>query len=206
MMKNKTLEEFSFETASSEPVPGGGSIAAYSGALSAALSEMVANLTVGKKKYEDVEEEMKIIVGKAEMIRTNMLDNIEKDCEAFDKVMAGFKLPKTSEEEKEYRKNKIQEGLITAAEVPLEIAKEAFEIMPLAEMAVEKGNKNAVTDGLVSAMLARTAVLSALLNVKINLNSIKDEDYVDKTRKVVESLEKMAIEKEKEILNKSPLK
>jgi len=206
MMKNKTLEEFSKETASNEPVPGGGSIAAYSGALAAALSEMVANLTVGKKKYEDVEEEMKIIVGKAEMIRTNMLDNIEKDCEAFDKVMAGFKLPKTSEEEKEYRKNKIQEGLITAAEVPLEIAKEAFEIMPLAEMAVEKGNKNAVTDGLVSAMLARTAVLSALLNVKINLNSIKDEDYVDKTRKVVESLEKMAIEKEKEILNKSPLK
>ena len=206
MMKNKTLEEFSKETASNEPVPGGGSIAAYSGALAAALSEMVANLTVGKKKYEDVEEEMKIIVGKAEMIRTNMLDNIEKDCEAFDKVMAGFKLPKTSEEEKEYRKNKIQEGLITAAEVPLEIAKEAFEIMPLAEIAVEKGNKNAVTDGLVSAMLARTAVLSALLNVKINLNSIKDEDYVDKTRKVVESLEKMAIEKEKEILNKSPLK
>lgn len=206
MMKNKTLEEFSKETASNEPVPGGGSIAAYSGALAAALSEMVANLTVGKKKYEDVEEEMKIIVGKAEMIRTNMLDNIEKDCEAFDKVMAGFKLPKTSEEEKEYRKNKIQEGLIIAAEVPLEIAKEAFEIMPLAEIAVEKGNKNAVTDGLVSAMLARTAVLSALLNVKINLNSIKDEDYVDKTRKVVESLEKMAVEKEKEILNKSPLK
>ncbi|MFO7888069.1 MAG: cyclodeaminase/cyclohydrolase family protein [Eubacteriales bacterium] len=205
-MKNKTLEEFSKETASNEPVPGGGSIAAYSGALAAALSEMVANLTVGKKKYEDVEEEMKIIVGKAEMIRTNMLDNIEKDCEAFDKVMAGFKLPKTSEEEKEYRKNKIQEGLIIAAEVPLEIAKEAFEIMPLAEIAVEKGNKNAVTDGLVSAMLARTAVLSALLNVKINLNSIKDEDYVDKTRKVVESLEKMAVEKEKEILNKSPLK
>jgi len=118
----------------------------------------------------------------------------------------GFKLPKSSEEEKEYRKKTIQKGLIIAAEVPLEIAKEAFEIMPLAEIVVEKGNKNAVTDGLVSAMLARTAVLSALLNVKINLNSIKDEDYVDKTRKVVENLEEMAIEKEKEILNKSPLK
>jgi len=205
-MKNKTLEEFSKETASSQPVPGGGSIAAYSGALAAALSEMVANLTVGKKNYKDVEEEMKLIVDKAEMIRTNMLDNIEKDCEAFDKVMVGFKLPKTSEEEKEYRKKTIQKGLIVAAEVPLEIAKEAFEIMPLAEIVVEKGNKNAVTDGLVSAMLARTAVLSALLNVKINLNSIKDEDYVDKTRKVVENLEEMAIEKEKEILNKSPLK
>ncbi|MDW7668272.1 MAG: cyclodeaminase/cyclohydrolase family protein, partial [Bacillota bacterium] len=83
-MKNKTLEEFSKETASSEPVPGGGSIAAYSGALAAALSEMVANLTVGKKNYEEVEEEMKIIIEKAEMIRENMLDNIEKDCEAFD--------------------------------------------------------------------------------------------------------------------------
>ncbi len=205
-MKNKTLKEFSKETASSEPVPGGGSIAAYSGALAAALSEMVANLTVGKKNYEEVEEEMKLIVEKAEMIRVNMLDNIEKDCEAFDKVMEGFKLPKNTEEEKEFRKKTIQEGLIIAAEVPLEIAKEAFEIMPIAEIVVEKGNKNAVTDGLVSAMLARTAVLSALLNVKINLNSIKDETYVEKTRKIVKNLEKMAVEKEKEILNKSPLK
>src|SRR6056297_2841879 len=133
MMKNKTLEEFSFETASSEPVPGGGSIAAYSGALSAALSEMVANLTVGKKKYEDVEEEMKLILDKSEMIRVKMLDNIEKDCEAFDKVMAGFKLPKNTEEEKTHRTKMIQESLVAAAEIPLEIAKEAFEIMPLAE-------------------------------------------------------------------------
>ncbi|HCX03270.1 MAG TPA: methenyltetrahydrofolate cyclohydrolase [Clostridiales bacterium] len=205
-MKNKTLEEFSKETASSEPVPGGGSIAAYSGALAAALSEMVANLTVGKKNYEDVEEEMKLIVEKADMIRKNMLVNIEKDCEAFDKVMEGFKMPKNTEEEKENRKKTIQEGLITAAEVPLEIAKEAFEIMPIAEIVVEKGNKNAVTDGLVSAMLARTAVLSALLNVKINLASIKDEKYVKKTGEIVKNLEKMAVEKEKEILDKSPLK
>jgi formiminotetrahydrofolate cyclodeaminase len=205
-MKNKTLEEFSKETASSEPVPGGGSIAAYSGALAAALSEMVANLTVGKKNYEDVEEEMKLIVEKADMIRKNMLVNIEKDCEAFDKVMEGFKMPKNTEEEKENRKKTIQEGLITAAEVPLEIAKEAFEIMPIAEIVVEKGNKNAVTDGLVSAMLARTAVLSALLNVKINLASIKDEEYVKKTGEIVKNLEKMAVEKEKEILDKSPLK
>jgi formiminotetrahydrofolate cyclodeaminase len=205
-MKNKTLEEFSKETASSEPVPGGGSIAAYSGALAAALSEMVANLTVGKKNYEDVEEKMKLIVEKADMIRKNMLVNIEKDCEAFDKVMEGFKMPKNTEEEKENRKKTIQEGLITAAEVPLEIAKEAFEIMPIAEIVVEKGNKNAVTDGLVSAMLARTAVLSALLNVKINLASIKDEEYVKKTGEIVKNLEKMAVEKEKEILDKSPLK
>jgi formiminotetrahydrofolate cyclodeaminase len=205
-MKNKTLEEFSKETASSEPVPGGGSIAAYSGALAAALSEMVANLTVGKKNYEDVEEEMKLIVEKADMIRKNMLVNIEKECEAFDKVMEGFKMPKNTEEEKENRKKTIQEGLITAAEVPLEIAKEAFEIMPIAEIVVEKGNKNAVTDGLVSAMLARTAVLSALLNVKINLASIKDEKYVKKTGEIVKNLEKMAVEKEKEILDKSPLK
>jgi formiminotetrahydrofolate cyclodeaminase len=149
---------------------------------------------------------MKLIVEKADMIRKNMLVNIEKDCEAFDKVMEGFKMPKNTEEEKENRKKTIQEGLITAAEVPLEIAKEAFEIMPIAEIVVEKGNKNAVTDGLVSAMLARTAVLSALLNVKINLASIKDEKYVKKTGEIVKNLEKMAVEKEKEILDKSPLK
>lgn len=203
-MKNMKLTEFVQETASNAPVPGGGSIAAVSGSLSAALAEMVANLTVGKKKYAEVEEEMKEIQQKAKKIREKLLDDIERDCQAFNKVMATFKLPKETDEEKAKRKEAIQSGLKLAAEVPFEIAEEALSILPLAEVVVEKGNSNAVTDGLVSAMMARTAVLSALLNVKINLSSIKDETYVKEMTEKVKEAEEKAIEYEQKILNKSP--
>ena len=205
-MKNKTLEEFTEITASNEPVPGGGSVAAYSGALASALSEMVANLTMNKKKYENVEKEMKEIAEKSKKIRAKMMDNIEKDSLAFNEVMKSYKLPKNSDEEIEMRTKEIQNSLINAAEVPLEVAKESYEILELAEIVVKKGNKNAVTDGLVSAMMARTAVLSALLNVKINLKSIKDKKYVEKTNDIVRNLEAMTIKKEKEILNGPYLK
>jgi formiminotetrahydrofolate cyclodeaminase len=120
--------------------------------------------------------------------------------------MKSYKLPKNSDEEIEMRTKEIQNSLINAAEVPLEVAKESYEILELAEIVVKKGNKNAVTDGLVSAMMARTAVLSALLNVKINLESIKDKKYVEKTNDIVRNLEAMTIKKEKEILNNSHLK
>ncbi len=205
-MKNKTLEEFSEITASDEPVPGGGSVAAYSGALASALSEMVAKLTMSKKKYENVEKEMKEIVEKSKKIRKKMMDNIEKDSLAFNDVMKSYKLPKNSNIEKEKRTKEIQNSLMNAAEVPLEVAKESYEILELAEIVVKKGNKNAVTDGLVSAMMARTAALSALLNVKINLESIKDENYVEKTREIVKNIETMTVNKERYILNNFSLK
>ncbi len=205
-MKNKTLVEFSEITASDEPVPGGGSVAAYSGALASALTEMVSNLTINKKNYENVGKEMNEIREKARKIRMDMLEKIEADSNAFNKVMKGFKLPKNSEKERIKREEEIQNSLINAAEVPLEVAKGSYEILKLAEIVVEKGNKNAITDGLVSAMMARTAVLSALLNVKINLVSIKDEKYVKKTGEIVKKLETMTVEKETEILRESYLK
>lgn len=204
-MKNLTLEQFAAQTASNEPVPGGGSIAAISGSLAAALSEMVANLTIGKKKYAEFEEEMKEIADKGAVLRERLLDDIQKDSNSFNDVMKAMKLPKTTDEEKALRKEKMQEGLKIAARIPFEIAMDAYEIMPLAEKVVENGNKNAVTDGLVSAMLARTSVLSALLNTKINLASIKDENFVNEYKVKVDKLEKDAIEYEKRILLKSDL-
>lgn len=204
-MKNLTLEQFAAQTASNEPVPGGGSIAAISGSLAAALSEMVANLTIGKKKYAEFEEEMKEIADKGAVLRERLLDDIQKDSNSFNDVMKAMKLPKSTDEEKALRKEKMQEGLKIAARIPFEIASDAYEIMPLAERVVECGNKNAVTDGLVSAMLARTSVLSALLNTKINLASIKDEKFVNDYKVKVEELEKNAIEYEKRILAKSDL-
>ena len=200
-MKNLTLDQFTRDTASDSPVPGGGSIAAVCGALSASLTSMVANLTVGKKKYADVEHEMIIVAEKAESIRQKMLDYIEEDCDAFNEVMDAFKLSKDTDEEKSHRTNAIQTGLKKAASVPFEIAETAYEIMDLAEFVVLKGNSNAVTDGLISAMTARTAVLAALLNVKINLDTIKDEGFAEELRKKAKALEKDSINAEKRILD-----
>lgn len=201
-MKEMTLVEFAKQTASNSPVPGGGSIAALAGALSAALAQMVAELTVNKKGYEDAEEKMKELASKAEVIREKLLDDIKRDSESFNKYMEALKLPKETEEEKNLRSHLMQEGLKEAAIVPFEVASLAYEIMPLADEAVVSGNKNAVTDGLVSAMMARTAVLSALLNTRINLGSIKDQEFVKEYSEKVEKLENQAIEFEKNILAK----
>lgn len=201
-MKEMTLVEFAKQTASSSPVPGGGSIAALAGALSAALAQMVAELTVNKKGYEDAEAKMKELASKAEAIRAQLLDDIKRDSESFNKYMEALKLPKETDEEKAFRTNMMQEGLKEAAIVPFEVASLAYEIMPLADEAVISGNKNAVTDGLVSAMMARTAVLSALLNTRINLGSIKDEAFVKEYSEKVEKLEKQTIEFEKNVLDK----
>ena len=202
-MKNMTVQEFAMQTASSEPVPGGGSISALAGSLAAALTEMVAGLTIGKKKYAEVEEEMKAAIEPMHAICEHLLDDIKRDSESFDLYMQALTLPKETEEEKAARQEAMQNGLKAAVAVPLSVAKRAYEIMPYAEVMVTKGNKTAVTDALVATMMARTAVLGALFNVKINLESIKDEAFVAETTKEVEVLEKKAIEHEQKILAKA---
>ena len=200
-MKNLSLDEFTALTASSAPSPGGGSIAALVGAVAASLSSMVAALTVDKSGYEQHREEMQKMISDCERLRTKLLDDIDRDCTSFDGYIAALKLPKETDEQKEERKAEMQKALKYAAEVPLSIAKTAVEIMPLAEAAVERGNKNAVTDGVISAMLCRTAVLSALCNVKINLGMIKDNDYVDRVSAEVRYLEWAANEAEQRIVS-----
>ena len=199
-MKNMTIQEFAMQTASNEPVPGGGSISALAGSLAAALTEMVAGLTIGKKKYADVEEEMKAAVEPMKAVCAQLLDDIKRDSESFDQYMQALTLPKETEEEKEARTEAMQNGLKAAVEVPLSVAKAACGILPYAETMVVKGNRTAVTDALVATMMARKAVLGAGFNVKINLESIKDQEYVDRIGKEVAELEKQAIEQEKKIL------
>lgn len=205
MLKDMTIKEFIYETASDSPAPGGGSIAALSAASAAALIEMVANLTIGKKGYEQVEEEMKELKGVAGEYKEKFVNYIDEDSDSFNKIMDAFKLPKSTEEEKKARTKVIQEGFKGAATVPLNVAKDAFELLALAEKVIEKGNKNAVTDGAVAAMSARTAVHSALYNVKINLGSIKDEKFVNDTKKKIEELESNVNKIEEKILNKVKL-
>ena len=199
-MKNMTIQEFAMQTASNEPVPGGGSISALAGSLAAALTELVAGLTIGKKKYADVEEDMKAAVEPMKAVCAQLLDDIKRDSESFDQYMQALTLPKETEEEKEARTEAMQNGLKAAVEVPLSVAKAACGILPYAETMVIKGNRTAVTDALVATMMARTAVLGAGFNVKINLESIKDQEYVDRIGKEVAELEKQAIEQEKKIL------
>ncbi|HIZ66491.1 MAG TPA: cyclodeaminase/cyclohydrolase family protein [Candidatus Blautia pullicola] len=199
-MKNMTIEQFAMQTASNEPVPGGGSISALAGALAAALTEMVAGLTIGKKKYAEAEEEMKAAVEPMHNICQQLLVDIERDSQSFDLYMQALGLPKETEEEKAARTEAMQNGLKAAVAVPLSVAKASYEVLPYAELMVAKGNKTAVTDALVATMMARTAVLGALFNVKINLLSIKDQEFVQATSKEVEALEKKAIEHEQKIL------
>lgn len=205
MLGDKSVKDFLKETASKEPVPGGGSVAALSAGIASALTEMVANLTVGKKGYEDVQDEMEAIIKIVEEKREEFVADIDRDAEAFNKVMEAFRLPKNSDSEKETRKLAIQDSFKHAANVPFEIAEKSFSIMESIEKVVEKGNQNAVTDGAVAAMMTRTAVLSALYNVKINLGSIKDEAYVNKLTKEVNDLERRVKEVEERILQKVQL-
>ena len=173
------LKDFIEELSSDSPAPGGGSVAALAGALSSALSSMVCNLTIGKEKYKDVEYDMEKILDRVENIRGRFMELIDRDTEAFNRVMDAFKLPKNTEEEKKVRKEKIQEALKEAALVPLETARLCAEMIELCREIAEKGNKNSITDVGVSAIMAKAGLESAILNVKINLKSINDEKFIE---------------------------
>ncbi len=205
MLKDLGLQAFIDQLESSEPVPGGGSVAALCSALASALSGMVANLTIGKKNYEDVSEQMLTIASKMTAHKQVFIDLIDKDANSFDSVMKAYKLPKETDEEKAYRSQMIQDGMKYAASVPLDVAEKTEMLFDDIAELVKLGNVNAQTDALVAAMMARTAILSALYNVKINLGSIKDEAYVAAMKLRVVSLEKMANKRETEILKMSDL-
>jgi methenyltetrahydrofolate cyclohydrolase len=195
------LKDFLAQTASKSPVPGGGSIAALSAAIAAALSEMVAHLTIGKKGYEALGEEMQDIAKDGFQYRERLIRTIDKDSDAYSDVLAAFKLPKGTDQEQTHRKRAIQEALKKAALVPLDVAREAFNIIELAGKVLKQGNKNAITDAAVAVMMARTATLSALYNVKINLSSIKDTNFIKDVGKKVAHMEKEIIKREKDLLS-----
>ena len=204
-LKDLTVEQFIDVTASDAPAPGGGSVSALAGSLGVALAEMVANLTIGKAKYAEVEDEMKELAAAAAEIRVELTAAIQKDTESFNLYMDALKLPKETDEEKAVRREAMQNGLKEAAKVPLAVAETAVKIFPIAKAVVAKGNTNAVTDGLVASMMARTAVLGALLNVKINLGSIKDEAFVAELSAETDKLQQSATEWERKILSQVKL-
>jgi len=200
LLKDKTVTEYLEKTASGEPVPGGGSIAALSAAAAASLTEMVANLTIGKKGYTSVEAEMRDIARTASKLRDKFIGDIDNDPQAYQQVLAAFQMPKNTQTEKQRRSGAIQEGFKNAARVPMSVAEDGIKIMDLAEKVIRKGNKNAVTDAAVAVMAARTAVMAALVNVKINLTAIKDKAFVKELAHKVKTLEQQAKDQETAIL------
>ena len=161
---------------------------------------MVANLTIGRKKYVEVEDIMKELAPKFDALRERMVQDIDRDSDAYNRVFDAFKLPKETDEEKELRKQAIQRETIYAAQVPMEVARAVAGILPAIATVARKGNQNAVTDACVAMMCARNAVLGALLNVRINLTSIDDKEFVAQMAKEANQLEKEAIEQEAEIM------
>ncbi|MBN1390124.1 MAG: glutamate formimidoyltransferase [Candidatus Thermoplasmatota archaeon] len=173
-----TLKGFMDVLASDSPAPGGGSVAALSGALGAALMEMVCNLTYGKKRYEEVWDEMRASGKKVSVLRKRLLDLVDEDTDAFNDVMQAFKLPKDSEEEKAARSRAIQEGYKKAIATPLETAKVCLKVLEASVEIAEKGNKNSISDVGVGADMAGAGLDGAVMNIRTNLASIKDEGHV----------------------------
>jgi formiminotetrahydrofolate cyclodeaminase len=200
LLKDLTITEFLQQTASAEPLPGGGCTAALSAALAASLTEMVANLTIGRNDFQAVEDEMKKIAKTAAHLRKKLQNDIDNDAQAYQEVLGAFKLPKNTDVQKEKRSRTIQQAFKNAATVPLNVARDAVKIMDLACRVITEGNQNAVTDGVVAVLASRTAALAALYNVKINLSAIKDPDFVKELTREIENLDNQVIEKENEIL------
>lgn len=162
--------------ADGSPTPGGGSAAAYSGAMGAALVAMVARLTLGKKKYAEVESQVEQILAEAEDLRQQLTAAVEEDAVAFEQVMAAFRLPKEADAEQSNRETAIQQATIHAAEVPLDTARQAVRVMELAVQMAQIGNTNAITDAGSGAALAQAALTSAGYNVRINTLDLSRDD------------------------------
>ena len=201
MLVDLTVKDFLDKVAGSDPVPGGGSVAALNGAIASALAAMVASLTIGKKGYETHEELMRHIFDIAVQSKNVFVEDIDRDSEAYDSVFACFKMPKASDEEKAARSIAIQEATKFAALIPMQVARNAYELMNIIMDVARLGNRNAVTDACVAMMAARSAVLGALMNVRINLASLKDKEFVSKLQNEADALEQHACEKEKELLD-----
>lgn len=188
-LQDLLLKEFLEKSAAKEPVPGGGSSAALNAAMGTALTEMVANLTIGRKKYADVDERMREIAAEMSAERSRFLEDIDRDAEAYRRVMDAYRLPKETEGEQLYREATIQEATRQASLVPLEVAERASSLLETMWETLLKGNPNAATDGLVGLMNCRTAILSALLNVRVNLGGITDQSFVDEMNATCDRLE-----------------
>jgi glutamate formiminotransferase/formiminotetrahydrofolate cyclodeaminase len=177
MLMQKSVAKFLDELASNSPAPGGGSVAALAASLGSALTSMVCNLTVGKKRYADVEPEMKKILEQSERLRAQFTALVDQDTMAFNKVMEAYGLPKETEDQKALRAAAIQGATKEAALVPLSVMNHVIDALALAKAVAEKGNHNSVSDAGVSALMLSAAAEGAAFNVQINLQHVTDAEF-----------------------------
>ncbi len=201
-LNDMTISDFSDETASESPAPGGGSVSAYMGSLGAALATMVANLSSHKRGWDDYWKEYSDWADKGIALQARLKELVDEDTEAFNKIMEAFKLPKTNDEEKARRKQAIQDATKNAILVPYRIMEKSYEAFEVIEAMVEKGNPNSVTDAAVGALAVRSAIKGALLNVRINAGDLEDKDFVNDIIAKGKEMEQKAEEREKKILQK----
>ena len=197
---NMTLTDFANETASESPAPGGGSIAAYCGAMGVSLGTMVANLSAHKRGWDERWEEFSTWAEKGMEYQNILLDLVDEDTHAFNKIMIAFQLPKDTQAEKEKRKTAIQEATKYAILTPFKVMETAFASMEVMKAMADIGNPNSVTDAAVGALCARTAVMGAFLNVKINCGDCEDKAFVNDILKKGQQLVDDACKMEAEIL------
>jgi formiminotetrahydrofolate cyclodeaminase len=196
----KPLSVYLDDAASKQPAPGGGSVSACVGALGAALVSMVCNLTRGREKFAAVDEQMQALVVRSEACRATLEGLLQDDTVAYNGVIAAYRMPKDTEAAAAARKAAVQAGLIAAATVPLEICRASLEVCRLSRTAAELGNPQAVTDAGIGAVLGEAAVVSAALNVTINLGSIEDVAYVVATAAEIDALQAEAAALRAEVL------
>jgi methenyltetrahydrofolate cyclohydrolase len=188
VITQRPLGTFLDELASGAPTPGGGSAAAVMGAMGAALVSMVCNVTIGKKGHEAVESEMKSVRDESEKLRLRLTSMVAEDVAAFDALMAAYRLPKATEEDKSRRAAAIQSSLRAATDTPLACARACAEVVALSRRAGEKGYAGVISDAGVGVLAANTALRSAALNVYINTPSLKDRAFADAATSELEQL------------------
>lgn len=176
-MKDEIVEAYLASVAAATPTPGGGSVSALVGAMSVALARMVAGLAVGKKGYEDAQEELRRIEARAAPIQERLMTLADEDSAAYELVLRAMRMPKTTEAERAARVEAMQAAYHEAARVPLETVERCVESLELAREVAEKGNRGASTDCGVAILLAEAAMRGASLNVRVNLSSLKDEAF-----------------------------
>lgn len=188
MVTQSSVEKFLDDLASGQPTPGGGSAAAIMGAMGAALVSMVCNVTIGKNGYEAVEAEMKAVREESEKVRRRLTAMVAEDIAAFDSIMAAYKLPKASDDEKARRAAAIQAGLRRATETPMDCARACAQVIALSRRASEHGYLNVISDGGVGVLAGYTGLRSAALNVYINAPALKDRVFAEAATAELEKL------------------
>jgi formiminotetrahydrofolate cyclodeaminase len=200
MLINMSVDAFTRAVASDAPVPGGGSASALAGALAAALTAMVAELTLKKEKFAAVHPEMADLQAEAGRLQEALAKAVDEDAESYRGVLAAFRMPKSDDAQKKARRKAVQSAFRRAAEVPLKVAEYSARVMDLAGTAAARGNPDMVTDAGVGIVMARAAALGALMNVQINLKSIEDSAIFEKMRKKTDAMKAAVLQKEAQLL------